>query len=63
MEIRKVIKTSKGDFTFEGNLSQEELDIVVTVGIGVLLEQGAMPILGLEEGEECRLQMPNGETH
>ena len=63
MEIRKVIKTSKGDFTFEGNLSQEELDVIVTVGIGVLLEKGALPLLGIEEGEECNLVYPNGETH
>lgn len=58
MEIRKVIKTSKGDFTFEGNLSQEELDIIVSVGIGVLLEKGAMPLLGLDEGDECKLMFP-----
>lgn len=63
MEVKKVIKTSKGDFTFEGNLSQEELDIIVTVGIGVLLEKGAMPIVGIEDGEECRLVLPSGETH
>ena len=63
MDIKKVIKTSKGDFTFEGSLSQEELDIIVTVGIGVLLEKGAMPLMGLEEGEECKLVYPSGETH
>jgi len=63
MEIKRVIKTSKGDYTFEGNLSQEELDIIVTVGIGVLLEKGALPILGLEDGEECNLVYPSGETH
>lgn len=61
MEIRKVIKTSKGDFTFEGNLSQEELDIIVTVGIGVLLEKGAMPLLGLDDGDECKLMFPGEE--
>lgn len=62
MEIKKVIKTSKGDFNFEGNLSQEELDIIVTVGIGVLLEKGALPLLGLDDGDECRLQVPSGEV-
>jgi hypothetical protein len=61
--IKRVIKTSKGDFTFEGNLSQEELDVIVTVGIGVLLEKGAMPLLGIEEGEESRLVIASGEAH
>jgi hypothetical protein len=45
MEVKKVIKTPKGEFTFEGNLSQEELDVIVTVGIGYLLEKGALPLL------------------
>lgn len=63
MEVKKVIKTSKGDYTFEGNLSQEELDIIMTVGIGVLLEKGAMPLLGLDEGDECKLMTPSGEEH
>lgn len=64
MEIKKVIKTSRGDFTFEGNLSQEELDIIVTVGIGVLLEKGAMPLIGIDEGEESKIDLSGGgEMH
>jgi hypothetical protein len=60
VEVKKVIRTSKGDFTFEGTLSQEELDIIITVGIGVLLEKGAMPLLGIDDGEECKLVIPDG---
>ena len=49
MRVHKVIKTSTGTYTFDGELSQEEVDVIMTVGIGYLLERGALPIKSLEE--------------
>lgn len=62
MEIRKVIKTPDGEFTFEGNLSQAELDVIVTVGIGYLMEKGALPILGAEMEEISKIIPFNEEV-
>lgn len=52
MRVRRIIKTSNGVYNFDGELSQEELDVVITVGLGVLLERGALPIMMADEDEE-----------
>lgn len=58
MRVRRIIKTSSGTYNFDGELSQEELDVVITVGLGVLLERGALPILMAEDEEEGQLVVP-----
>lgn len=45
MKIKKVIKTDKGEFNFDGNLSEEEHAFLVEVGLATLLSQGALPFL------------------
>lgn len=36
-------------FTFEGELSQEEFDLVIETGLNALFEAGALPFQALEE--------------
>lgn len=43
MEIKKAIKTDKGTVLFEGELSDEEFDFVLTVGLNELFQHGALP--------------------
>ena len=58
MRVHKVIKTSSGTYTFDGELSQEELDVIITVGIGVLLERGAIPMMMEDDENEGSLVIP-----
>ncbi len=43
MEINKTFKTAQGTVTFKGELSQEEADYVIQIGLNTLLQQGAIP--------------------
>lgn len=43
MEISQSFKTEEGTLTFQGELSQEELDIVIQVGLSTLFSQGLIP--------------------
>lgn len=45
MYVKKTIETPNGGATFEGELSQEELDFVVKIGLNYLLQQGALPMV------------------
>lgn len=45
MQITKLLETKNGTYTFEGNLSDEEVNTIITVGIGYLLSVGAMPFV------------------
>lgn len=49
MDVRKAIKTSEGTVIFEGELSQEEHDYVLSIGLLTLLEQGALPFKHMSE--------------
>lgn len=42
MEIKKSIKTKDGTVVFKGELSAEEHDFVLSVGLNTLIEQGAI---------------------
>lgn len=53
MEIRKTIKTPQGTVMFEGELSQEELDFVITVGLNELFQNGALPFHHLSEEKDA----------
>lgn len=53
MQVSKVIKTSEGTVKFEGELSHEEHEFVIMVGLHSLMEQGALPfVYADEEGNE-----------
>ncbi len=49
MEIKKSIKTKDGTVMFKGELSPEEHDFVLSVGLNTLIEQGAIA-MHAEEG-------------
>lgn len=45
MKINTVIQTDEGKVHFQGELTQQESDLVVEVGLGMLLARGAIPHL------------------
>ena len=49
MEIKKSIKTKAGTVMFKGELSPEEHDFVLSVGLNTLIEQGAIAMHSAEE--------------
>ena len=55
MEINSTIKTEDGVYQFKGELTQDEMDVVVQAGLNVLLQQGAIPFLVRDEEEEANL--------
>jgi hypothetical protein len=62
MEIRKAIKTKRGTVLFEGELSDEEFDFVLTVGLNELLSQGALPFHHLAyEGDAGSINVQSQE--
>lgn len=62
MDVKRVIETENGAVFFSGTLTGAELEAVITVGLNVLLENGALPYL--MEGEEtaAKLVMPESKT-
>lgn len=63
MEVNKALKTSNGTVVFQGELSPEEHDYVLTVGLNYLLEHGSLPFTTVS-GEEISRISPNdpGDT-
>lgn len=51
MLINKTFTTNKGTVTFQGELSQEEADYVIQMGLNYLLSQGALPFKTISEDE------------
>lgn len=49
MKVDHVLETPVGTLTFKGELSQKELDAVVTVGLNYLLLTGALVNMKNEE--------------
>lgn len=45
MQVNNVTKTEEGVFSFDGNMSQTEHDLVVTMGLNFLLSQGLLDTL------------------
>lgn len=43
MKIKKTIETPEGDYTFEGELSEEEHSFILEAGINYLVKAGIMP--------------------
>lgn len=52
MEVKKAIKTKMGTVVFEGELTNEEHDYVLTVGLNTMLEAGALPFKHFEDEED-----------
>ena len=64
MEIKKSIKTKDGTVMFKGELSPEEHDFVLSVGLNTLIEQGAFAMQQAEEItlDEDEIDYIPGET-
>jgi hypothetical protein len=44
MLVNKSIETPQGTVVFEGELSEQELDFVLKVGLNFLMQAGAIPM-------------------
>ena len=49
MKVKKSLETPDGPVTFEGELSPEELDVVIGVGLNYLMAQGALPFKVMDD--------------
>lgn len=49
MFIKQTIRTEEGTITFQGELSQEEADMVIEVGLLTLLHNGAIPFVSADK--------------
>ena len=49
MKISKTIETPDGGIQFEGELNSDELDVILSVGLNYLYQQGAIPFKVLPE--------------
>ena len=53
MYIEKTIETPEGGVKFQGELTAEEFDLVVSCGLNWLMQQGALPlVIQKEEGQQ-----------
>lgn len=53
MQVKNLVKIKGGAVQFDGELSEEEHEFVVMVGLHHLMEQGALPfVYADEEGNE-----------
>ena len=52
MLVSKSIETPQGTVKFEGELEQKELDFVLKVGLNLLLQQGAIPMVTTHNTDE-----------
>lgn len=59
MHIRKTIERVDGAVTFEGELSEAELDLVLGIGLNYLLAQGALPMKKVSVLADAH-EMPEG---
>ena len=42
MEVKKIIKTDTGTYSFQGTLTEEEHEYILTIGLLTLFENGAI---------------------
>ena len=50
--VNKVLHTDQGTITFEGELTPQEVEFVIGVGLNHLLQMGALPFQMAEAEEE-----------
>jgi len=52
MKIDKEIELPMGRVHFVGELTEEELDTVITLGLAMLLHSGKLPMQEVDEGSD-----------
>jgi hypothetical protein len=62
LKVNKTLETPDGSVQFEGELSSEELEVIISVGLNFLLQQGAIPFKVMKESEAASLASGNGTT-
>lgn len=64
MEVNQTIKTPQGTIKFQGELSQEETDFVIQVGLNYLFQQGALPFQVYQDdgNDDVKLSTSNQEA-
>lgn len=55
LKIKKSIETPEGSVLFEGEINQDELDLILSVGLNFLLQQGAIPFRVSKQSELSRM--------
>lgn len=55
MKVNKTIETPNGPITFQGELTNEELDLVIEVGLNFLLAQGALPMKAMDHFHDAHV--------
>ncbi len=55
MKVKKSLETPDGVVEFQGELNQDELDLILTVGLNYLLQQGAIPLRVMPETDRAKL--------
>ena len=55
MKVKKSLETPDGTVVFEGEISPDELDLILSVGLNYLLQQGAIPLKVLDTKDVSRL--------
>lgn len=51
MDVKQTLELPDGSVTFQGTLSQAEVDLVVAAGLNYLLQKGILPIKAMSEPE------------
>lgn len=57
MHIKQAVETKDGGYIFEGELSGEELRVIVSIGLNYLAQQNALPFI-TEQTYDEKLVMP-----
>lgn len=62
IKISKTIETEDGKVEFQGEVNQDELDLIITVGLNYLFQQGAIPFRVLPEAELAKTMAPGSDS-
>jgi hypothetical protein len=55
LKIKKTLETEAGGVTFEGEVNQEELDLILSTGLNYLFRQGALPFKVVDDADAATL--------
>ena len=61
MKVDKSLEGPNGTVTFQGELSSEEVDVILGVGLNFLMQQGALPFKVFKDLDKVKIA-PSTET-
>jgi hypothetical protein len=62
MKVSTTVQTPEGSVKFEGELSQQETDLVIQIGLSQLFEMGMIPFVVRSEEEASALVSNSNST-